>query len=199
MKIIVILFIAFFVTIFGITWYLGPDDLAQCVAQPSQKSGCSKADAIVAVSGGDTKARTLEAIKLYKDGWAPKLVFSGAALDKSGPSNAEVMRREARAAGVAGADIIIEGYSTTTKQNAEKTQSIFEKNKITSVILVTSVYHQRRAALEFSKRSSGLNVRSHPVSSDKQWSSWWWATPVGWYLAIGELIKIIVFYTAGTR
>ena len=40
---------------------------------------CRKADAIVVVSGGDTNARTDEAIKLYKEGWAPLIVVSGAA------------------------------------------------------------------------------------------------------------------------
>lgn len=183
----------------GITVYLGPNDLAHCDTKPSDSEPCQAADAIVAVSGGDTAARTREAIKLYQNGWAPKLIFSGAAQDKSGPSNAAVMKKEAHDAGVPEGDIITEEYSETTKQNAEKTQSIFETNKITSVVLVTSAYHQRRAGLEFATRSQGVQVRNHPVAADNQWSMWWWLTPTGWYLALSEVVKIGVFYLGGSR
>lgn len=185
----------------GIGFYLHVDDLAECGSQPSfEISGCQPADAVVAISGGDTAARTKEAVRLYQDGWGSKLVFSGAAQDKSGPSNAEAMRRIALAAGVPNSDIITEEYGATTKENAEKSLNIFIENDITSVILVTSGYHQRRAGLEFTSRSKGtVIVRNHPTSEDNQWSSWWWATPTGWYLAIAELIKITVFHLGGSR
>src|SRR5690606_19129558 len=88
------------ISIILISRYLGPDDLAKCSSGPSDKVGCEMADVIVAVSGGDTTARTVEAIKLYQAGWAPKLVFSGAAEDKDSPSNAAVMRGIALASGV---------------------------------------------------------------------------------------------------
>lgn len=199
MKGLIIGIVAFVLVVVGLSVYLAPNDLASCDVTPSTKKGCEAAGAIVAVSGGDTTARTREAIKLYQDGWAPKLIFSGAALDKSGPSNAAVMRNEARSAGVPEEDIIIEEYGETTKENAEKIQSIFDMHEISSVILVTSAYHQRRAGLEFNKRSQDVSVRNHPVAQDKQWSSWWWATPLGWFLAVGEFIKIMAFYIGGTR
>jgi len=191
---------ALIIIIVGLTVYLGPDDLSSCGNEPvATNSACAPADAIVAVSGGDTLARTDEAIKLYQNGWAPKLIFSGAAEDKSGPSNAAVMRREALAAGVPEQNILVEEYSMTTKQNAENTQSLFQQNGIKSVILVTSGYHERRAGLEFSSRSASVLVRDHPVSHDDQWSAFWWLTPVGWYLAVGEFVKIMLFYVGVTR
>ena len=199
MKTIIAAVLGLIVAVILIGAYLGPNDLADCDASPSTKKGCGAADAIVAVSGGDTAARTREAITLYQHGWAPKLIFSGAAQDKSGPSNAEVMRREALNAGVSEADIIIEENAATTKQNAEETKSIFDEDHISSVIVVTSAYHQRRAGLEFGKRAQNVAVRNHPVAHDNQWSSWWWLTPTGWFLAIGELVKIIAFYVGGTR
>lgn len=200
MKIIIILLMTVVAIIFGLTVYLGPDDLAKCQDTPNNSPSCQPADAIVAISGGDTSSRAREAIELYKKGWAPKLIFSGAAQDKSGPSNAEVMRDIARDTGVPGTDIITEDEGETTRQNAENTLDIFQENDISSVILVTSGYHQRRASLEFNKRSDGLvNVRNHPVAIDRQWSSLWWLTPTGWYLASGEFVKIILFYMVGTR
>lgn len=197
-KAIASIVLALAIIIIGLTIYLGPDDLSSCGNKPSSETPCQTADAIVAVSGGDTAARTAEAVRLYDEGWAPKLIFSGAAQDKSGPSNAAAMRHEAQVAGVPFKDIIVEEYSATTKQNAENTEAIMQKNGIHDVILVTSAYHQRRAALEFNARS-GVNVRNHPVSHDDQWSALWWMTPIGWFLAVSEFIKIIAFYGGGSR
>jgi uncharacterized SAM-binding protein YcdF (DUF218 family) len=200
MKILLAIIVGFVASlVIGLSIYLSPNDLANCGAAPSEKAPCQKADAIVAVSGGDTLARAREAIRLYQSGWGDKLIFSGAAQDKSGPSNAEVMRREASQAGVPDDAIITEELSATTKENAENTKRVFSDNEISSVILVTSAYHQRRAGLEFRARAGDIELRNHPVPQDKQWSSWWWATPNGWYLAIGEFVKIIAFYVGGTR
>jgi uncharacterized SAM-binding protein YcdF (DUF218 family) len=198
MKTLGSILLALVIIIVGLTIYLGPNDLSACGDTPSDTVSCQASDAIVAVSGGDTAARTAEAVRLYKNGWAPKLIFSGAAQDKSGPSNAAAMRHEAQVAGVPFKDIILEEYGATTKQNAENTQTIFQENGIKSVILVTSGYHQRRAALEFGTRS-GVIVRNHPVPSDDQWSAFWWATPIGWFLAVSEFMKIIAFYLGGSR
>lgn len=186
-------------TTIAIGAYLSPNDLSDCADKPSGGKMCGTVDAIVAVSGGDTTARTAEAIKLYQNGWAPKLILSGAAQDKSGPSNAAAMGRQAEAAGVPSDAIILEDQSETTQQNAEKTQTIFEENDINSVILVTSAYHERRASLEFAARSQHVLVRRHPVAADGQWSGWWWLTPQGWYLALSELVKIAIFYIGGSH
>ncbi len=185
----------------GLSIYLGPDGMKACSDTPDQENfDCQKVDAIIAISGGDTSARTEQAIKLYKNGWADKLIFSGAAADKTGPSNAEAMRRIAIGEGVNSSAIILEETSETTKQNAANTHDLLTSNDIHSVILVTSAYHQRRAGLEFGDRA-GTNIRlvNHPVASDNQWSPWWWTTPSGWFLALGEFFKIMIFYVGGSR
>lgn len=193
-----VIFVALIIV--GLTAYLSPDDLRSCHGIITGHAPCQTVDAIVAVSGGDTSARTESAIQLYKDGWAPLLIFSGAAEDKSGPSNASIMRLQAVKEGVPEGAITIEQYSETTKQNAEKTQTIFDEKGIKSIILVTSGYHQRRASLEFHKRAGGsVEILNHPDSHDKDWSSLWWLTPRGWYLAVSEFFKTLVFYAGGTR
>lgn len=179
--------------------YLSPDDLAKCSAAPSDKQGCEAANAIVAVSGGDTSARAAEAIRLYKSGWADVLIFSGAAADKSGPSNAEVMRDQAIDAGVDPLKIIIEKNSQTTTENASETTNIFDEYGIKSAIIVTSGYHERRATLEFERRATGVKLRSHPVATDKHWGPWWWLTPTGWSLAAPELVKSLILSTGGVE
>lgn len=182
--------------------YLAPDDLSGCNAVTSTGK-CRKADAIVAVSGGNTSVRTAEAISLYKKGWADTLIFSGAAADTSGPSNAEVMRRQALRAGVPARAIEIESSAQTTKENAERTKKLFMKIGVNSskrIILVTSPYHQRRASLEFGALAgSGITIINHPTANDPDWPFLWWLTPRGWWLAGGELVKIVAFYAGESR
>lgn len=177
--------------------YLAPNDLQGCGSSPSDtRPACQKADAIVAISGGDTSARAAEAIKLYQDGWASALVFSGAAADKSGPSNAAVMKKIALEQGVPEERIIIEDLSQTTHENAKRMQRVLESHNFKRIILVTSAYHQRRASIEFKRNvgTSDVKILNSPLLRDNQWSEWWWLTPTGWWLATGELVKILLTY-----
>jgi uncharacterized SAM-binding protein YcdF (DUF218 family) len=176
----------------GISSYLAPDDLKDCAKPDPLVAKCAPADVIVAISGGDTPARTSEAVKLYKDGWAPKLLFSGAALDKSGPSNAEAMRAQALKAGVPESALLLDTRAEDTAENAQGTRQLLS-SKDSRLILVTSPYHQRRASLEFGK-VFGANVKiiNHPTPTDRGWSSNWWMTPHGWWLAVTELTMSLV-------
>lgn len=176
------------------TWYLQPNSFLGCHERPVEGTSCSKADAIVVVSGGNTEARTMGGVNLYKNGWANVIVFSGAAQDKSGPSNAAVMRSIALKNGVPADAIIMDENSETTQQNAELVKDIFEKRDLKDVILVTSGYHQKRASLEFEKRAGDIKVRNYPLFQDGDWGWWWWMTPRGWWLATSETFKIIVFH-----
>lgn len=191
--------IAITLVVVGISFYLSPDDLAHCSIAGSSDE-CQPADAIIVVSGGDTTARTAEAIRLFQENWATYIVFSGAAADKDGPSNARVMRQQAIDSGVPIGSTIIEEQSETTKQNAEQVQDSLREQGIRRVILVTSGYHMKRVSLEFSRQLGGsVELVRHPVPKDRQWSNAWWLTPHGWYLAVSELAKIVAFYTGGSR
>lgn len=188
-------FILLFVfAVIGLTNYLGPDDLKSCDGSPNiaQGKNCDAADAIVAISGGDTYARTQEAIRLYQNGWAPKLIFSGAAFDQNGPSNAEEMGALAIEAGVPEEDIILNETARDTLENASQTREVAEKQGINKIILVTSGYHQRRASISFVQAFDKQSVINHPAPDDEQWESTWWLTPHGWWLALSEMAKIAV-------
>ncbi len=197
LKHIVIFVTCIALVIVSISVYLGPDDLAKCDKTPSNVKGCEKADAIVAVSGGDTSARAEEAILLFKNGWGTYLIFSGAAADKSGPSNAAVMKKQAIDARVDPNRIIIDEVSNTTAENAKQTKSIFDQYNIKSAIIVTSQYHERRATLEFEKRAGGVTVRSSPTTYDENWGMWWWLTPGGWFTALAELFRSLYLQFGG--
>ena len=190
--------LAIIAAIVGVSVYLQPDDLSNCSQRPSNNQKCQSVDAIVAISGGDTEARVNEAVKLYQDGWSNVLIFSGAAEDKTGPSNALAMKTLAVKTGVPATVIYVDEDSNTTKQNAQNVQTIFSELNVKSAILVTSGYHQRRASLEFNKLTHDVAILNHPIKSDKDWSFWWFMTPRGWWLAGSEAAKIIIFYTVGS-
>lgn len=199
MKWLIIIPAVILIFITAISIYLQPNDFVSCEAKPTNNSDCKAADAIVVVSGGDTIARTQAGIDLYKNGWAKALIFSGAARDAEGPSNAAAMKQYAIGNDVPERAIFTEEQAVNTQQNAANTQSVVKEKGFTSVILVTSGYHQRRALLEFEKRAEGVQVKSHPVLEDKDWSWHWWITPRGWWLAGGELVKIAGFYAGVTE
>ncbi len=199
-KVILGVLLFFTLMVISIGAYLSPDDLVRCGAKPTDLAGCEKVDAIVAVSGGNTSVRAAEAIKLYEAGWAKYIIFSGAAFDEASPSNAAVMKEQAIAAGVPEADILTEDTSRTTHQNAEQTSKLLEEYRISRLIVVTSPYHQRRAGLEF-KAIAGdkVAVLNHPAWGDPDWQWYWWATPRGWWLAIGELVKVGATHAGESR
>lgn len=164
---------------FGVGYFLSPQDQL------------AKADVIVAISGGDTDARTREAVNLFKDGWASHLIFSGAALDPSGPSNAAAMAHAAEVAGVPATAIELDETSQNTRQNAAGVASIISQHGYRSVILVTSPYHQRRASIVFRRAlGNGVSIINHS-SYDLNWRrSHWWANPTSIQLTISELQKV---------
>ncbi|HEY6737195.1 MAG TPA: YdcF family protein [Candidatus Saccharimonadia bacterium] len=164
---------------FGIGYYLSPQDQL------------AKSDAIVAISGGDTNARTTEAVNLYKDGWAKHLIFSGAALDPNSPSNAAAMAHAAEAAGVPASAIVLDEAAQNTRGNAAGVADIVKQQQYRSIILVTSPYHQRRASLVFHRAlGNGVRILNHS-SYDQTWRrSHWWATPISQSITYVELQKV---------
>ncbi|HEV8655593.1 MAG TPA: YdcF family protein [Candidatus Limnocylindria bacterium] len=159
-----------------------------------------KVDAIVAISG-DTGARADTAVTLWKAGWAPIIVFSGAAIDPESVSSAEIMRREALRQGVPESAVLVEPASTTTEENAAEVAKLMVQRKLHSAILVTSPYHQRRAAFEFHRafESRGLVFRNHPAS-DPEWNAflWWRQEPLRSRTLL-ELVKLGAVYLSQTR
>jgi uncharacterized SAM-binding protein YcdF (DUF218 family) len=163
-------------------WFIAPQDKLE------------KADAIIVVSGGDTTARTETGVKLWKEGWAPKLVFAGAAAD-GGTSNAAVMRSLAVSRGVPADATFIEERSGTTQENAKFLKPVLEAQDVRTAILVSSPYHTRRVKVTF-ERVYGKSVHFlvYPAP-DAHWSrSSWWKNAQTTRLTLSEAGK--TFYAA---
>lgn len=150
-----------------------------------------KADVIIAVSGGDTQARVRHAVDLYQAGWAPKIIFSGAAKDPESSSNAKVMRSIAAAQGVPPAAIELDEQSRDTKENAAATKPLASKYQ--TIILVTSEYHQRRVYKEFKRTYDADTEFINSPAKDKNWGRRsWYLTPYGWWISLTEPAKLLI-------
>ena len=159
-----------------------------------------KADVIVAVSG-DAGPRTETAVRLWKQGYAPVVLFSGASEDPNSVSSAELMKREAIKLGVRADAILVEPDSTTTDENAKLTAHLMAAQGMHSAILVTSPYHQRRASLLFERAfaAEGLSFLNHPADDPSWDSDRWWMREPSRTLTLVELAKLgasIVFGSA---
>lgn len=151
----------------------------------------AKSDVIVAPSG-DNGPRTETAVRLWKQGYAPYLLFSGASIDPDSVSSADLMKRDAIRLGVPAAAIIVEPESTTTDENARLVAQLMTARGMHSAILVTSPYHQRRAALLFARAfdPAGLVFRNHPAD-DPEWDpDRWWMREPSRTLTLIELAKL---------
>ena len=151
----------------------------------------AKADAIVAISG-DTGARAETAIALWKQGLAPLLIFSGGSSDPDSVASAELMKRTAMAADVPANAIAVEGSSATTEENAERVAELMKTRGLASAILVTSPYHQRRAAILFEREfgRAALTFRNHPADDPHWGPTLWWTSDPSRSLTLVELAKL---------
>ena len=148
-------------------------------------------DAIIVISGDEGLARFREGLRLYRAGWAPVLIFSGAAREGE-DSNAAAMQRLAIAEGVPPQAILADHQAEDTYGNAVNTRALMVAHGLRSAILVTSPYHLHRAALTFEGvyRGSGIRIiaRSAPDGDWRKTS--WWARPDTRALTLRELEKL---------
>lgn len=105
-------------------------------------------DTIVVIGGDHKPSRIKKAAALYEQGYAPSVIISaGTSVLEGGEwmAEAEVMKRQAIAAGLPEMSIILETESLSTYENAYYSKKLSKKQGIESILLVTSAYHSRRA------------------------------------------------------
>ena len=166
--------------------FVAPGFLLEGPIEPLQPS-----DAIVVISGDEALARYRDGVRLYRAGWAPRLIFSGATRDGS-HSNADVMRGLALEDGVPDSAILVDPHGDDTFGNAVHTRDLMLKHNLRSAILVTSPYHLQRAILTFRGVFQGTGIRVIGRSApDGEWrKTSWWMQPETRSLTVRELEKL---------
>ena len=165
---------------------VAPGFLLEGPLEPLQQS-----DVIIVVSGDEALARYRDGVRLLRAGWAPRILFSGAAWDGT-HSNADVMRTMAIAEGVPADAILVDPLADDTYGNAVNTREILVQRGLTSAVLVTSPYHLNRAVLTFRGVYEGTGIRVIGRSApDGEWRKTnWWMHPQTRWLTMRELEKL---------
>ena len=123
------------------------------------------------------------------DGFSDRIIFSGAAAEGE-VSNASAMKNIATRKGVPAKDILLEEDSRTTEENAVDVARIVKSERIGSIILVTSPYHQRRAYEAFRDAlGKDFKIINHSAKDSRWRKADWWSNEQARFLTIGEIMK----------
>jgi len=130
------------------------------------------ADAAVVMAGDPDYERTATAARLVLAGQARLLLLTGG---EPGPGDsAESLRERAIALGVPPAAIRTESTSRSTREAVLALAPVLERERVRSVILVTSPFHQRRAFLAARNAWKGIAIRNRPAQPSFWSPHLWW-------------------------
>lgn len=155
-------------------------------------------DAIIVLSGtlhpapGDSKIvewqdpdRFLSGVKLFKNGKAPLIIFTGGLHPYYPymPSEGEIFTQKAIAMGIPARSIKQTSIVSDTVQEAFEVRNLLnnalnKENK--KIILVTSAFHMKRAKKTFERQ--GFEVQPYAVDfkAKGEWSGSFWRDPLMW-------------------
>ena len=108
--------------------------------------------------------RTLHAVKLYKEGLAAAIVFSGG-LGTHPPTEAQAAARLAMDQGVPPEAIVLEEESHSTEDSAFLVSEIMRAQGWQTAIVVSDAYHLWRAKLLFGK--AGIEAYPSPAHGER--------------------------------
>lgn len=135
-----------------------------------------KSDAIVVLgarvnenggAGHGLEARVLHALRLYKKGFASRIICTGGVGDNP-PAEAEVAAKILVQKGVPRTNIFVENKSTSTWENAVFAARICRAHGWKRVVVVSDPFHLWRAQRNFAR--NGIRTSGAPVARE-QWQS----------------------------
>src|SRR6267142_3928286 len=167
----------------------------------------AKADAIVVMSGSATfRERARHAAALYNEGRAPRIVLTNDHLKSSwspeeqrNPYYYERSRDELRRAGVPDEKIaVIMVPITGTYDEVVHLKEYSEANQLSSLLVVTSAYHSRRALWTFRHvfHGTGKVIGMDPAGPGLETppAGTWWLHRLGWQMVPNEYAKMLFYW-----
>ena len=139
------------------------------------RDSARNADAIVVLGAAQyagrpspvLEARLDHAIRLYRRGIAPRLIFTGGRADGDITSEAETSARYARRNGVPASAIILEDESRSTTEQMHAVARMARARNFHGVVLVSDRFHMLRLLLtawKLNLKAYGSPTRSSPIS-----------------------------------
>lgn len=185
-----------------VLWPLAAWAAARCLIV---ETPLARADAMVILSGSSAYVeRTQKAAELYRQGYAPLIILtddqqqgSWSNADWRNPFFVERARRELERAGVPPERIeALPQRVASTHDESRLLRDYAQARKLTSLLIVTSAYHSRRALWTMRRAFTGSNVRLALAASgeDTLPASTWWLQPRGWQAVVGEYGKLVYYW-----
>ena len=141
------------------------------------------AGGIVVLTGGADRVQT--GLRLLAEGRAPRLLISGVG---HGADYRTLARRDGARPGLSGR-VTLGYHAKTTSGNAREAARWVARNRLRSLIVVTSFYHMPRALAEFSRAMPRVALHAYPVHPPSLRP--WWRFAVAWRLLAVEYVKYL--------
>jgi uncharacterized SAM-binding protein YcdF (DUF218 family) len=159
-----------------------------------------KADLLVVLSG-EAYDRGNEAAKLYKQGYASQIVCPGGNIEGAllalGDTlyESDVCKMDIVRNGVPGSAVTVLHYGTSTREEADTILSYCEEHHATKIIIVTSLFHTRRAASVYKKRfaAAGIKVLMNGAHDMRFDEDYWWQNEYGLIGLNNEYMKTLYY------
>ncbi|MEP6946321.1 MAG: YdcF family protein [Acidobacteriota bacterium] len=165
------------------------------------------ADAMIVLSGSSVyNERAFRAAELYKQGVSPKIFLTNDGVragwsesQKTNPRYVDLAQWDLISLGVpADAITILPGEVSGTESEALVLATEIKQRPLSSVLIVTSAYHSRRALWTFEKAFAGkgvtLGIEHAPLGDLNPKPSNWWHNRLGWKLVGAEYFKAVGYW-----
>jgi len=152
-------------------------------------------DAALVLAGDPDYERTKSAARLVLSGEARLLILTGG---EPGPGDsAESLRQVALGLGIPPEAIRMEQVSRSTHESMLAVRPILAQEGIRTLAVVTSPYHQRRAAWAARRTLPGVEIVSRPADPAGWRPAGWWKTRWNRRIVVGEYLKIAYYVLRG--
>jgi uncharacterized SAM-binding protein YcdF (DUF218 family) len=163
-----------------------------------------KADAIF-VFGGDPDVRPFAAARLYREGWAPRVLVPGMQVGRTAriglvPSQTEMFVAVLRHQGVPdSAIVVLPGRSSSTTADVDELRAWLQTSGVRRVICVTTDYHTRRARWSLRRGLRGVKVKTEMFGTAAAGfdETDWWRSENGLIAYFNEYVKFARYLVAG--
>ena len=142
--------------------------------------------------GGDAHIRPVHAARLYRDGFAPRVVITAGEQVDSTHHVVQLLRIE----GVpfsAVTSLALPPGATSTQDEGRALRRYLQKHPADHVIVVTSPYHTRRARWTLRRELKGVDVdlRMSAAPDPRFSASNWWQSEEGFVAYLTEALKFV--------
>ena len=155
---------------------------------PHKPASLARADAIVALTGGDARLGT--AVRLLEHGAAKRLLITGVHPSITKPEIKQIAHGGPKFDCCADLDFAAED----TRENAAEATGWMKTHRFKSLILVTANYHMPRSMAEFSTDMPSVKIEPYPVEPDGVDFKAWWRNPHTVRLLHAEYAKYLASF-----